>query len=121
MSGTPINEYIHGLIASDRGCARTASHHSARGGIAGLSHYYYEAAIPVDTPYKMFSALWRDNPLNQIAPGQRLMTMAALLHVDPQGRALLPELVRASPAGGRLAAPLRRRLPDAAGALLLRP
>ena len=31
MSGTPaINEYIHGLIASDRGCARTASPFCAR-------------------------------------------------------------------------------------------
>ena len=46
------------------------------------------------------------------------MTMAALLHVDPQGRALLPELVRAS--GLPVDAWLRRYvgLPDAAGALL---
>ena len=121
MSGTPaINEYIHGLIASDPWLRANGFTILREAASLGFRNYYYEAAIPVDTPYKkMFSALWRDNPLNQIAPGQRLMTMAALLHVDPQGRALLPELAR--PAGGRLAAPLRRRLPDAAGALLLRP
>ena len=113
MSGTPaINEYIHGLIASDPWLRANGFTILREAASLGFRNYYYEAAIPVDTPYKkMFSALWRDNPLNQIAPGQRLMTMAALLRVDPQGRALLPELVRASgPAGGRLAAPLRRRL-----------
>ena len=124
MSGTPaINEYIHGLIASDPWLRANGFTILREAASLGFRNYYYEAAIPVDTPYKkMFSALWRDNPLNQIAPGQRLMTMAALLHVDPQGRALLPELVRASglPVDAS-AAPLRRRLPDAAGALLLRP
>ena len=98
MSGTPaINEYIHGLIASDPWLRANGFSILREAASLGFRNYYYEAAIPVDTPYKkMFSALWRDNPLNQIAPGQRLMTMAALLHVDPQGRALLPELVRAS-------------------------
>ena len=80
MSGTPaINEYIHGLIASDPWLRANGFTILREAASLGFRNYYYEAAIPVDTPYKkMFSALWRDNPLNQIAPGQRLMTMAAL-------------------------------------------
>jgi siderophore synthetase component len=44
----------------------------------------------------MFSALWRESPLPLLNPGERLMTMAALLHVDKDGHALLPELIRRS-------------------------
>ena len=123
MSGTPaINEYIHGLIASDPWLRANGFTILREAASLGFRNYYYEAAIPVDTPYKkMFSALWRDNPLNQIAPGQRLMTMAALLRGSAGPRAAARAGARLGPAGGRLAAPLRRRLPDAAGALLLRP
>jgi siderophore synthetase component len=44
----------------------------------------------------MLSALWRESPANVLKPKQRLMTMAALLHVDSYGNALLPELIKAS-------------------------
>jgi siderophore synthetase component len=44
----------------------------------------------------MLSALWRESPKQRLKPGQRLMTMAALLHVDSYGNALLPELIKAS-------------------------
>ncbi|MDR7948389.1 IucA/IucC family protein [Achromobacter aegrifaciens] len=98
MSGTPaINEYIHGLIASDPWLRANGFTILREAASLGFRNYYYEAAISVDTPYKkMFSALWRENPQALIGPGERLMTMAALLHVDPQGLALLPALIRAS-------------------------
>ena len=44
----------------------------------------------------MLSALWRESPANVLKPKQRLMTMAALLHVDSYGNALLPELIKVS-------------------------
>lgn len=37
-----------------------------------------------------------ENPLQLIQPGQQLMTMAALLHLDQEGKALLPALIDAS-------------------------
>ncbi|MCD9458592.1 IucA/IucC family siderophore biosynthesis protein [Marinibactrum halimedae] len=58
-------------------------------------HYCHESVK--DNPYKkMLAALWRESPVNFIEPGQQLMTMASLLHVDPQGGAVLPELIKAS-------------------------
>ncbi|AMG89940.1 alcaligin siderophore biosynthesis protein AlcC [Bordetella parapertussis] len=98
MAGTPaINEYIHDLISADPWLRANGFRILREVASMGFRNYYYEAAIDTDTPYKkMFSALWRENPLTLIAPGQNLMTMAALLHVDPQGRALLPELIQAS-------------------------
>ena len=41
----------------------------------------------------MFAALWRDNPAASLQPGQRLMTMAAFLHVDQRQQPLLPALI----------------------------
>lgn len=98
MSGTPaINEYLHGLISADPWLRQNGFTILREAASLGFRNYYYEAAISVDTPYKkMFSALWRENPTALIGANQRLMTMAALLHVDPQGGALLPELIRAS-------------------------
>ena len=49
----------------------------------------------------MFSALWRESPLPLLKKGERLMTMAALLHVDKDGHALLPELIRRSGLGAK--------------------
>lgn len=98
MSGTPaINDFIKGLVASDpylQGKGFTILREVAS---MGFRNRYYEAAVQADTPYKkMFSALWRENPLALAGDGRRLMTMAALLHTDRHGRALLPALIEAS-------------------------
>ncbi|QGZ60159.1 IucA/IucC family siderophore biosynthesis protein [Paraburkholderia acidiphila] len=98
MSGTPaINDYIKGLVASDpylRDKGFTILREVAS---IGFRNRYYEGAVQADSPYKkMFSALWRENPLNLARQGQRLMTMAALLHTDRHGDALLPALIEAS-------------------------
>ena len=98
MSGTPaINEFIKGLVSADPFLRANGFTILQEVASIGFRNHYYEAAIPVDTPYKkMFSALWRESPLPLLKPGERLMTMAALLHVDKDGHALLPELIRRS-------------------------
>uniref|UniRef100_UPI002620F1B6 IucA/IucC family protein n=1 Tax=uncultured Salinicola sp. TaxID=1193542 RepID=UPI002620F1B6 len=45
--------------------------------------------------------LWRESPYTRIAPHRRLTTMAALLHRDADGDALLPALIDASGVGAR--------------------
>src|SRR5690606_26240071 len=40
--------------------------------------------------------LWRENPLPLLKSGERLMTMASLLHTDRDGQPLLPVLIEAS-------------------------
>jgi siderophore synthetase component len=64
----------------------------------GYTNPHYASIIKDDnSSYNgMLSALWRESPKNRLKPGQRLMTMAALLHVDSYGHALLPELIKAS-------------------------
>ncbi|MFE8644661.1 IucA/IucC family protein [Sphingomonas sp. NCPPB 2930] len=98
MAGTPaINAYLAGLIGGDatlRGYGFSMLREVAS---VGYRNRYYEAALEADSPYKkMLSALWRESPVPRVAPHERLMTMAALLHVDPAGDALLPELIRRS-------------------------
>ena len=98
MSGTPaINEFIKELVSKDGFLRENGFTILQEVAAIGFRNFYYEAAIPVDTPYKkQFSALWRENPLSLLKPGERLMTMAALLHVDKDGHALMPELIRRS-------------------------
>src|SRR5690606_14010996 len=92
MSGTPaINHYITGLIDGDDYLRANGFSTLQEVASLGFRNYYYEDAIATDTPYKkMFSALWRENPLARLRAGEKLMTMAALLHTDQRGAALLP-------------------------------
>jgi siderophore synthetase component len=98
MLATPaINEWLGRLVAADATLA--AMRFSIIREIASIGYRqpYYETALKTDTPYrKMLSALWRESPVAGLAPGERLMTMAALLHVDPQGIALVGRLIEAS-------------------------
>ena len=44
----------------------------------------------------MLAALWRESPMPFVNENQRLMTMAALLHVDNNGYSLAAELIEKS-------------------------
>ncbi|WP_156208164.1 IucA/IucC family siderophore biosynthesis protein [Nocardiopsis sp. SBT366] len=55
-----------------------------------------------DAPYRhrqLLGALWREPVTEQLDPGERARTLAALLHVDGEGRALVAELVERSGLG----------------------
>ncbi|MDR7151665.1 siderophore synthetase component [Hydrogenophaga palleronii] len=98
MSGTPaINQWIKDLIDHDTELRANGFTILREVASMGFRNHYYEAAIEADSPYKkMFSALWRENPLPLLKPGERLMTMASLLHTDRDGQPLLPVLIEAS-------------------------
>jgi siderophore synthetase component len=110
MSGTPaINEWIHALVEGDATLREMGFSILREVASVGFRNRYYEAAIATDSPYKkMLSCLWRESPVSRVKPGERLMTMTALLHVDRDGQALLPVLVRRSGLGAQ--AWLRRYL-----------
>lgn len=57
---------------------------------------YFKDYSPHNDYNKMLAVLWRESPLTKIKTGHKPLTMAALLHVDQYGNALLPELVNAS-------------------------
>ena len=98
MRTTPeINDWLYKLVKSD-GYLQTKGFDILREVAAvGYSNPYYENELVKDSPYKkMLAALWRENPIERLEPNQRLMTMASLLHVDPQGSALVHELIKSS-------------------------
>jgi siderophore synthetase component len=68
------------------------------GEIASVSYVnpYFEEFGPHNDFNKMLASLWRESPASVTADGQVAMTMAALLHVDDGGEALLPLLIEAS-------------------------
>lgn len=101
MGTTPaINDFINSLIEQDPYLSAKGFGILREVAAIGYRNHYYEATGTQDNPYKkMLSALWRESPLLQLKPGQRLMTMAALLHTDARGTALLPELIKSSGIG----------------------
>lgn len=98
MRTTPaINKWVHYIVTNDPYLQQKKFTILREIATVGYTHQYFEDAFTVDSPYKkMLSSLWRESPFQFIAPGQRIMTMAALLHVDTDGNAFLPALINAS-------------------------
>ncbi|MDN3522211.1 GNAT family N-acetyltransferase [Halomonas ramblicola] len=98
MRATPaINDWIERLVETDPTLRALGFDILREEAAIGYRRDAVESAFDRYSPYKkMLACLWRESPLARRVPGRRLMTMAALLHVDGQGQALLPRLIRAS-------------------------
>ncbi|MDH6223554.1 MULTISPECIES: IucA/IucC family siderophore biosynthesis protein [Streptomyces] len=97
MEATPaINDWLAELIATDpvlRGTGLTIIRERAA---IGYRDPRLEAATDRYSPYrKMLAALWRESPVPSLAPGERVFTMAALLHCDRDGRSFAAALISA--------------------------
>lgn len=98
MEGTPaINDWVADLIAHDEILTRSRfAVVRERAAVGYRSEHYESAAIP-DSPYsKMFAALWRESAVATLAPGERLATMASLLHLDADGHSFAAALIERS-------------------------
>ncbi|WP_329323363.1 IucA/IucC family siderophore biosynthesis protein [Streptomyces albidoflavus] len=98
MEATPaINDWLAQLIAGDE-VFRAARFSIIRERAAiGYHHRQYERATDRYSPYrKMLAALWRESPVPQLGEGQRLATMASLLHTDADGASLAGALIAES-------------------------
>lgn len=98
MEATPaINDWLAGLIEADP-VLRAARFSIIRERAAvGYRHLEYEAATDRYSPYrKMLAALWRESPVASLEPGERLATMASLLHVDHAGASFAGALIKDS-------------------------
>ncbi|WP_428264830.1 GNAT family N-acetyltransferase [Haliangium sp.] len=98
METTPaINEWVHALIQEDGFLRETGFTILREVASIGYRHGHFDTALPSHSPHKkMLAALWRESPVPGLRPGQRVMTMAALLHRDRDGAALLPVLIQRS-------------------------
>jgi siderophore synthetase component len=62
-----------------------------------VSHDLYDEVDDVPYRYReLLGAVWREPVAAHLRPGERARSLAALLHVDPAGRAVLTELVARS-------------------------
>jgi siderophore synthetase component len=97
MRSTPaVNDWVASIVEADQTLRdagfRVLREHAAIG-YTGDAYHRVDVASP---QRKMLAALWRESPVPRTTPGERLLTMAALLHRDADGRAVVSELVRAS-------------------------
>ncbi|MER6994853.1 IucA/IucC family siderophore biosynthesis protein [Streptomyces sp. NPDC000410] len=98
MKATPaINDWLANLIEGDS-VLRAARFSIIRERAAvGYRHLEYEAATDRFSPYrKMLAALWRESPVTTLEDGERLATMASLLHVDGSGKSFAGALIEQS-------------------------
>ncbi|HET6737769.1 MAG TPA: IucA/IucC family siderophore biosynthesis protein [Kribbella sp.] len=98
MAATPaINDWVHSMVSNDLVLKRYGFTVLREIAAVGYHNRYYENATDKTSPYrKMLSALWRESPVPALEPGERLATMASLLHVDRHGASLAAALVRTS-------------------------
>jgi len=92
----PINEWVAGLVEGDeelRECGFGVLRELASIGYTGDA--YHRGGAP-SAYTKMLAALWRESPVPRLAAGERLATMASLLHRDRHGDALVTALIKAS-------------------------
>ena len=92
----PITKWIKSTVAEDPYIRKQGYTMLCEVATVGYRNAYYEPFGKHSAYNKMLAALWRESPASVVEPGQQLMTMAALLHVDRNGAALLPGLIAAS-------------------------
>lgn len=97
MRNTPaVNDWVASIVAADPTLASVGfsvlREHAAIGYTGDAYH-----RVDVSSPQrKMLAALWRESPLPRVTDGERLLTMAALLHRDASGDAVVSALIEAS-------------------------
>ncbi|NIG56240.1 IucA/IucC family siderophore biosynthesis protein [Chitinophaga sp. Cy-1792] len=98
MRTTPaINDWVYALVEQDDYLQQHRFCVLREIAAVGYTNQHLEDALKEDSPYKkMLASLWRESPVPKLQGKQRPVTMAALLHKDPAGNALLPELIKVS-------------------------
>lgn len=95
-STPPITNWIKKTIGEDPYIKQNGFTLLCEIATVGYRNFYYEHLGRNSSYNKMLAGLWRESPASVLQPGQQLMTMAALLHVDNDGDALLPAIIKAS-------------------------
>ncbi|MFF0592503.1 IucA/IucC family protein [Streptomyces antibioticus] len=98
MEATPaINDWLAQLIENDPVLKASGLSIIRERAAVGYRHLEYEAATDRYSPYRMMlAALWRESPVPSLRDGESLATMAALVHVDHEGRSVAGALIERS-------------------------
>lgn len=95
-STPPITEWLTDLFNKDSYLQQCGFTMLGEVATVGYRNLYYEQLGKTKAHNKMLSALWRESPIPMLSKGQKVMTMAAFLHIDKNGKAFLPELIKSS-------------------------
>nr|MCW2727590.1 family N-acetyltransferase [Aeromicrobium sp.] len=97
MEATPaINDWVAGIVAADEELQATGFGVLRERAAIGYTGDAYHRLGTSSAHTKMLAALWRESPESQLADGERLATMASLLHRDAAGASYAVALIRAS-------------------------
>ncbi|GHH83124.1 hypothetical protein GCM10018793_44440 [Streptomyces sulfonofaciens] len=101
MAATPaINDWLAELVDGDEVLRATGLTVLRERAAVGYRNLEYEAATDRHSPYRrMLAALWRESPVPGLRDGERLATMASLLHTDRTGASLAAALIERSGTG----------------------
>ena len=92
-----INDWVAHLVAADPYLQQCGFHVLREVAGVGYCHALYgQGPLHRGSLDKTLAALWRESPVGLLRHGQRLMTMAALLHRDAGGQALVVALIQRS-------------------------
>lgn len=98
MEATPaINDWVASVVHADaelQACGFEVLRELAAIGYTGDAFHRLAGTSPYR---KMIAALWRESPVPRTPEGEQLTTMAALLHRDADGDALVTAWIKASP------------------------
>ncbi|KRB76226.1 siderophore synthetase [Nocardioides sp. Root190] len=98
MEATPaINDWVASVVHGDeelQSCGFQVLRELAAIGYTGDAFHRLAGTSPFR---KMIAALWRESPVPRTPDGEQLTTMAALLHRDADGDALVTAWIKASP------------------------
>lgn len=97
MRATPaINDWVADLVAGDETLRAGGFGVLREVASAGYTGDVYHRTPQPNAHRKMLAALWRESPVPRLGPGERLVTMASLLHRDAGGTAFATTLARES-------------------------
>jgi siderophore synthetase component len=97
MRVTPqINDWVADLVEGDETLRATGFGVLREVASVGYTGDVYHRTPQPNPHRKMLAALWRESPVPRLGAGERLVTMASLLHRDAGGASLATALVRES-------------------------
>lgn len=88
--------WLEDLLYNDSYIQETGFRMLSEIGSVSYVNPHFEEFGPHNDYNKMLASLWRESPMSQMKEGQQAMTMAAFLHVDHLGDALLPKIIENS-------------------------
>ncbi|MET0467910.1 MAG: GNAT family N-acetyltransferase [Aeromicrobium sp.] len=97
MRATPaINDWVASLVGSDDELRSTGFGILRERAAVGYTGDAYHRLGGSSAHTKMLAALWRESPVPRLVEGERVATMASLLHRDRDGASFAVALIRAS-------------------------